>query len=167
MCTHRQARRRLLQLHTAETLVCLSEQEWDLLVSRTEGYSGSDIATCVADALLEPVRELEGTQFWRVGGQRFTPCAASDPRAVRFSLGDLPPHQVVDNIHQVCCAVFVLPDSSMTMPPSSTSTSLPQVCPREVCVGDFLSALERSCKTVGPEEVARYDEFTQKFGQLG
>lgn len=95
LCTHRQARRHLLELHAAETLVSLSELEWDLLVSRTEGYSGSDIATCVADALLEPVRELEGAQFWRAGGQLFTPCPASDPRAVRCSLGDLPPHQVV------------------------------------------------------------------------
>lgn len=62
--------------------------------------------------------------------------------------------------------MLVLPDSSYD-DATFTSTSLPQVCPREVCVGDFLFALERSCKTVGPEEVARYEEFTQKFGQLG
>ena len=34
-------------------------------------------------------------------------------------------------------------------------------------MGDFLSAMERSCKTVGPEEIAKYEEFTQKFGQQG
>ena len=78
-----------------DTPAHLSESDWDLLVSRTEGYSGSDIATCVADALLEPVRELEGAQFWRGGGgHRFTPCTASEPGAVRHTLADFLPQQV-------------------------------------------------------------------------
>ena len=92
---NRKARRHLLELHIVDTPAHLSESDWDLLVSRTEGYSGSDIATCVADALLEPVRELEGAQFWRGGGgHRFTPCAASEPGAVRHTLADFLPQQV-------------------------------------------------------------------------
>lgn len=102
----RMARRHLLELHIADTPAHLSESDWDLLVSRTEGYSGSDIATCVADALLEPVRELEGAQFWRGGGgHRFTPCAASEPGAVRHTLADFLPHQVVTIATHHACAI--------------------------------------------------------------
>lgn len=104
--TNRKARRHLLELHIADTPAHLSESDWDLLVSRTEGYSGSDIATCVADALLEPVRELEGAQFWRGGGgHRFTPCAASEPGAVRHTLADFLPHQVVTIATHHACAI--------------------------------------------------------------
>ena len=100
---HRKARRHLLELHIADTPAHLSESDWDLLVSRMEGYSGSDIATCVADALLEPVRELEGAQFWRGGGgHRFTPCTASEPGAIRHTLADFLPHQVVTIATHAC-----------------------------------------------------------------
>ena len=45
--------------------VKLSEEEWDNLVQKTEGFSGSDIATCTADAVLQPIRELESSKYWK------------------------------------------------------------------------------------------------------
>lgn len=45
--------------------VKLSEEEWDSLVQKTEGFSGSDIATCAADAVLQPIRELESSRYWK------------------------------------------------------------------------------------------------------
>jgi len=45
--------------------VKLSEKEWDNLVEKTEGFSGSDIATCTADAVLQPIRELESSKYWK------------------------------------------------------------------------------------------------------
>ncbi len=78
------------------TKVHLSDPDWELLVSRMKGYSGSDIATCVADALLEPVRELERACYWKPvkGGAMFVPCGSGEPGAVQRSLSDLLPHQV-------------------------------------------------------------------------
>ena len=92
----RKARRKLLELHLGSTGVLMSESDWELLVTRTDGYSGSDIATCVADALLEPVRELGRATHWRPvnGGQAYMPCGAMEPGAVGQSLADLLPHQV-------------------------------------------------------------------------
>ena len=56
----------MIQLHMQETYYdSLSSEEWEELVIKTEGYSGSDISTIVSDALLEPVRELETTQHWK------------------------------------------------------------------------------------------------------
>ena len=43
----------------------LSEEEWEILVQKTDGFSGSDIATCAADAVLQPIRELESSKYWK------------------------------------------------------------------------------------------------------
>ena len=104
----RQARHRLLELHLGASQVELSEADWELLVTRTEGLSGSDIATVVADALLQPVRELEDAAHWRPtqeGG--VTPCAASDSGALRRSLSELLPQQVT-------VGVLLLPSEGLT-----------------------------------------------------
>lgn len=61
----RRARLALFHLHTKGTAVSLSEQDWDTVVSHTEGYSGSDIANVTNDALMEPVRELKKTLYWK------------------------------------------------------------------------------------------------------
>lgn len=56
----------LIKLHTQETYYdCLFSHEWEELVIKTEGYSGSDISTVIADGLLEPVRELEMARHWK------------------------------------------------------------------------------------------------------
>ena len=62
---YRRARLALFHLHTKGTTVSLSEQDWDAVVSHTEGYSGSDITNVTNDALMEPVRELEKTLYWK------------------------------------------------------------------------------------------------------
>lgn len=67
---------------------------------------GSDLAICVTDALLQPVRELEQTTHWKAvpveatvedGGISsivYTPCAEQEQSAKKCSLEDLPPQQV-------------------------------------------------------------------------
>ena len=77
--------------------VSLSEGGWEELASRTEGQSGSDVATLVADALMQPVRELEQATHWKpsLGTEGlFSPCPPSDPLAQELSLLDLLPTQV-------------------------------------------------------------------------
>ena len=41
------------------------------MVSLSDGCSGSDIANLTADALLEPIREMESALYWRrVSGEQ-------------------------------------------------------------------------------------------------
>lgn len=61
----REARLKILKLHVTQVPVKLNEEEWDRLVQNTEGFSGSDIATCTADAVLQPIRELELAKYWK------------------------------------------------------------------------------------------------------
>ena len=64
--TDREVRLSMLLLHLASVPTALSDVEWALLASKTEGYSGSDIATFCSDAAMMPVRELEGATHWKV-----------------------------------------------------------------------------------------------------
>ena len=61
----RDARLEILKLHVTQVSVKLSKEDWDVLVEKMEGFSGSDIATCVADAILQPIRELESSKYWK------------------------------------------------------------------------------------------------------
>ena len=73
----------------------LSREEVGGLVQHTEGYSGSDMANCIADVLLEPVRELEHATCWRPGGRdQYCPCDSTHPEALCQILADIPPQQV-------------------------------------------------------------------------
>lgn len=77
----------------------MSDSEWDLIVTETAGFSGSDIATVVADALLEPIRELQHAIWWKpviIGGeQKFVPCSSGDQgEVIKSTLPELPANQV-------------------------------------------------------------------------
>ena len=50
------ARAHMFQIHTGDTPHTLSRQAFVDLARQTEGYSGSDIAVVVKDALFEPIR---------------------------------------------------------------------------------------------------------------
>ena len=59
-----------------DTRVSISESEWRQLEEMTEGYSGSDISNIVADALLQPVRELETASYWKQTGSQYATLAS-------------------------------------------------------------------------------------------
>ena len=67
-CFHRESRRCLLKMHMKETVTLLSENDWKCLEDLTEGYSGSDISNFVADAVLQPIREIEKALYWKRSG---------------------------------------------------------------------------------------------------
>lgn len=56
----------MIKLHVKDTVVSLSDSDWEILATKTQGFSGSDIASCVSDAMFEPLRELRDTHFWEI-----------------------------------------------------------------------------------------------------
>ena len=60
----REARLGLMRIHTRDSAVSLSPQQWSELADRTEGYSGSDIANMVLGALFEPIRHMQQATHW-------------------------------------------------------------------------------------------------------
>ena len=52
-------------MHTNHNEVLMSDDDWDELAEKTEGYSGSDIASLVLGALMEPIRHMQKALYWR------------------------------------------------------------------------------------------------------
>lgn len=64
-------------------------------------FVGSDLSTCVTDALLQPVRELEQVTHWKVTAADddpcstvYTPCLGDEQGVKKCSLDELPLQQV-------------------------------------------------------------------------
>ena len=85
----------LIKIHLENTAVNLADEEWNLLVDRLDGYSGSDIRSVVTGALYEPVRSIESACHWKrnLDGS-FSLCHVTDSDAVCVSLSDIASSQV-------------------------------------------------------------------------
>jgi SpoVK/Ycf46/Vps4 family AAA+-type ATPase len=42
----------------------LTHSDWHVLLNRTDGYSGCDIANLISSALLEPIRDMVKATHW-------------------------------------------------------------------------------------------------------
>ena len=64
-----------MKLHMKDTMTSLTESDWEILAGKTEGFSGSDLASCVSDAMFEPLRELRDAHFWEITtGKQLVQC---------------------------------------------------------------------------------------------
>ncbi len=62
----------MFQLNIGNTPCQLGQQDFQKLAAETDGYSGSDIAVIVRDALMQPVRKvLSATHFKEVSPRQF------------------------------------------------------------------------------------------------
>jgi vacuolar protein-sorting-associated protein 4 len=65
-----EARKRMFELNVGTTPCDLTQKEYRQLADATKGYSGSDIAVVVRDALMQPVRKvLSATHFKEVSSR--------------------------------------------------------------------------------------------------
>ncbi|RDB24576.1 Vacuolar protein sorting-associated protein 4 [Hypsizygus marmoreus] len=134
------ARRHMFQLHVGDTPNQLTPKDFRLLADKTDGYSGSDIAIVVRDALMQPVRKvISATHFKRVqdpesGTEKWTPCSPGDPDAVEKTWSDIDSDELQE-------------------PPLKLK--------------DFLKSLDSVRPTVTPADVKRHDDWTKESGNLG
>mmetsp|Transcript_3165 Transcript_3165/g.4629 ORF Transcript_3165/g.4629 Transcript_3165/m.4629 type:complete len:443 (-) Transcript_3165:81-1409(-) len=137
------ARARIFQLHIGKTPCNLNRQELRELAEKTEGYSGSDIAIAVRDALMCPVRKVQNaTHFKRLprttaDNQQdygLTPCSPGDPQAIEMTWIDVPTDKLIE-------------------PP--------------VVAKDFLRALANTRPSVNKDDLKKQEKFTLEFGQEG
>ncbi|TFK28384.1 katanin p60 ATPase domain-containing protein [Coprinopsis marcescibilis] len=139
-----EARRRMFEIHIGNTPCELAPKDYRTLAERTEGYSGSDIATVVRDALMQPVRKvLAATHFKKAEvtdpdsgstSTKWTPCSPGDPDADERSWEGLHSDELLE-------------------PPLK--------------VADFLKALESNRPTVTAADIKRHEEWTKESGADG
>lgn len=93
----------MFKIHFGKEGHSLTQQDFDYLASKTDGFSGSDISGLVKQALMIPVSRIQKAQYFYINpnDQLFYPCQKGDPvrsdkevfyfqGAVQTSLFDIP-----------------------------------------------------------------------------
>ncbi|KIY43103.1 AAA-domain-containing protein [Fistulina hepatica ATCC 64428] len=139
------ARRRMFQLHVGDTPCQLTPQDYRTLAEKTDGYSGSDIAIVVQDALMQPVRKVIGATHFKcvtveeetdegtTTRQKWTPCSPGDPDAVERTWSDVESDDLLE-------------------PP--------------LRLADFLKSLSSVRPTVTEKDVKRHEDWTNESGEI-
>ena len=81
------ARAGIFKIRTGKTKNNLQESDWAMLGEQSEGYSGSDIAVVVKEALMMPVRKCQtAKRFAPTPDGGWTPTYPSDPNGKEMTL---------------------------------------------------------------------------------
>ena len=135
------ARRLLFKLSIGPTPNSLTEQNIAQLAARTDGYSGADISVMVKDALYQPVRVAQAaTHFKKVPD----PSHAQPFLLEACSPGD--PAGVEMSLYDIATEAFK---------------------PNDVSFAHFVQALDNSKPSVGRDDLKKFEQWTQQFGQEG
>ncbi|KAJ5468039.1 Vacuolar sorting ATPase Vps4 [Penicillium sp. IBT 31633x] len=132
------ARMKMFMLAVGTTPCQLTQQDYRQLADLSEGYSGSDISIAVQDALMQPIRKIQGaTHYKKVlvdGVEKLTPCSPGDAGAAEMSWLDVDAEKLLE-------------------PP--------------LVLKDFIKAVNNSRPTVSLEDLTRNSEWTKEFGSEG
>jgi len=140
------ARTVMFKIHLGDTPSNLTQEDFQDLARRTEGYSGSDIAVVVREALMQPVRMVQdATHFKKVIApdrnnpmerrEFWQPCSPSDPYALEMTWMD------------------IRGDDELLEPPVSKK--------------HFIMSLKTTRPSVNQDDLNQYIQWTKDFGQEG
>lgn len=135
------ARAGIFKIRSGNTKSNLTEADYATLGDMSEGYSGSDLANVVNEALMLPVRKCQtATKFMKVQdpaapkGFWYVPTNPSDPNGIAMTLMKCPPEQLR------------APD---------------------VDASDYMQALANVKPSVNDEDIKDHVKWTEEFGQDG
>jgi len=140
------ARMTMFKIHLGDTPSNLTHEDFQDLARRTEGYSGSDIAVVVREALMQPVRIVqEATHFKKIFAPDRTnpterrefwqPCSPSDPNAIEMTWME------------------ISGDDELLEPPVSKK--------------HFIMSIKTTRPSVNQDDLDKYIQWTKDFGQEG
>lgn len=133
------ARTKMFEINVGETPCSLTKEDYRNLGQMTDGYSGSDIAVAVKDALMEPIRKIRGATHFRdisddPDHRKLTPCSPGDEGAIEMSWTDIEADELEEPV---------------------------------LTIKDFLKAIKNTRPTVNEEDLKKQEDFTKDFGQEG
>ena len=141
------ARMRMFQIHIGTMKTLLTDQDYQTLAQKTEGYSGADIGVLVREAVMMPVRKIQtATHFKVVSGPSpnnssvmrndlLVPCKPGDPGAMEMSYANISEDRLME-------------------PP--------------VTIEDFLQAITNARRTIFTSgDLKLFEDWTKQFGQEG
>lgn len=158
------ARTGMFKMNLGDTPHSLTDEQFQHLGEASEGYSGSDIKVVVQEALMEPLRKCQyAKQFVR------------DPAGNCYPCEDYPncPHCPM-SLHEPLAGEECAPPGVKTTCRycGAERMSLYDVEPEKLVVplignSDFEKALQRAHSSVGNDELTRFVQWTEEFGQEG
>ena len=169
------ARSLILKLNLGDTPNTVTDDDFVRLGEATSGYSGSDVAVMVREALMEPLRKCQVAKQFVPDGSTglYSPCTEypncpqcpmrlKDPICKFASVGTIfaADTQNYDEMFGSCPACRAERKTLYTIPDGKLKVPL-------INVADFEKALKKSHSSVGDGELTRFDTWTQEFGQEG
>lgn len=153
------ARAKMFKLNLGDTPNDITDEQFQSLGDIAEGYSGSDIAVVVREALMEPLRKCQmARQFIKTSDDLYYPCEDYPNCAYcPIQLSETVFHDTEEKTCKYCGAermtLYDVPGDRLKVP--------------IVTYADFEKALHRSHSSVAPSELRRFEEWTAEFGQEG
>jgi len=158
------ARTGMFKLNLGDTPHNITEEQFMSLGELAEGYSGSDIKVLVQEALMEPLRKCQQAKQFLVDGQgSFFPCVDYPncpycPMALYEPMANsacAPPSVSTrcSSCNAVRMSLYDVPGDKLVVP--------------VVMYTDFEKALKRAHSSVGTDELQRFVQWTEEFGQEG
>ena len=172
------ARAKLFRLNLGDTPNTVTDEEFEELGVRSEGYSGSDIAIVVREALMEPLRKCQLAKQFVVDMQgRYHPCEDypncpfcpmlltstssvsangnsnhTNQTTVQTATGTIPT-QSCQRCHALRMTLYDVPSELLEVP--------------KILYSDFQKALTKAHSSVGTDELQRFVTWTEEYGQEG
>ncbi|CAM9729548.1 unnamed protein product [Ectocarpus sp. 4 AP-2014] len=152
-----EARSIMFKLHLGDTANTLNDQNFETLGDEAKGCSGSDISVITREALMEPLRKCQtAKQFvptkdnMLIPAEKYPNCpyCPQDLTTRPAKLGEVCP-----TCKAIRISLYEVPTEKLLVP--------------DVCYDDFLKALTKSGSSVSEEELTRFVEWTEDFGQEG
>ncbi|KAF9103192.1 Vacuolar protein sorting-associated protein 4 [Mortierella sp. AM989] len=139
------ARAKMFELNVGKTPCTLTSRDYQQLGQITDGYSGSDIAIAVRDALMMPIRKVQASTHFKwadapsradatILTKHLTPCSPGDPAALEMSWEHVEGDQLLE------------PTLSLA---------------------DFIKSIKSVRPTVSADDVVEHTKFTLEFGSEG
>eukprot|EP00485_Elphidium_margaritaceum_P010854 CAMPEP_0202692372 /NCGR_PEP_ID=MMETSP1385-20130828/6770_1 /ASSEMBLY_ACC=CAM_ASM_000861 /TAXON_ID=933848 /ORGANISM="Elphidium margaritaceum" /LENGTH=481 /DNA_ID=CAMNT_0049347895 /DNA_START=28 /DNA_END=1473 /DNA_ORIENTATION=+ len=164
------ARKAMFIIHTGKDSL-LSDPDFGVLADRTDGFSGSDIAAVVQDALMEPVRTLQhATHFKKVPmdaveAQQVEEQDRQQEQQQQNEQMDVDVAQTTDYVwlpcssgdpHGVACSLMDFDEQEHEKIRTET-----------LKLSHFLRVLQNANPSVGKADIQKHMDWTEQYGQEG
>ncbi|CAO1620459.1 unnamed protein product [Sympodiomycopsis kandeliae] len=147
-----EARERLFKLNVGDTPCQLSAAEYRELAKQTEGYTGSDIAVLVRDALMQPVRKVLGATHFKQVMAPLKVKAGQEP----------PPYTDVQEMHQYWTPCSPGDEGATEMKWEDVDGD--SLLEPPLVAKDFLRAISMVKPTVTQADIAQHISWTSDSG---
>ena len=140
----------MFEISVGTTPCDLTPGDYRTLGQLSDGYTGSDIAIAVQDALMQPVRKIQSATHYKwitvaerneangetngVEKKKLTPCSPGDAGAIEMDW---------------------------------TQVESEQLAEPQLVLKDFIKAVKNSRPTVSKDDIKKSDDWTAEFGSEG